>query len=404
MDFLGKNQVPSTQEIEDSFEQGKAEAKEWKEREDELQSLYDIFKDNIIPISKNPDLFLTTDEVMRLSRFLGRNREKNAPILLTGPQRCGKSTAVQLIENGLKRKYKVLYQPIGDSHQFASWWEDFDFGVYDIVIFDNINETVWGHFVEENFERNFAENNTLPVGILNSSESYLHQMRLQSSIIPFFNQENTKVFQFKRYSVDDIKEMVKKRSESLGYPNFFSKDVIDIISVLSLGLPGLAFWLVRHVLSNQMFKSKTQNITVSTIHEIADYTGFGPALKLIIEHNNRSQHQEMSSRRFWPILKPLQQTTNEFSPLIQYLMKKRQISTSWSPLLEEILLLNQKQENSSIKRSELQERTGIKESSLTYQCQRLVQEKIIGYEKEGREVNYHLRSPAKEALEFIFFG
>jgi hypothetical protein len=393
--------VSIREEIEDSFEQGEAEADEWKEHEDELQSLYDIFTRNSEFIIKNPDLFLLTENVRKLSRFLGRNREKKIPILLHGPLNCGKSTIVQLIAQ--IKKYNVLYHALdGDLNQFASWWEKTDFSTYDIVIFDNVY-SLWDHLTRKELEYLRSKNdNILVVGVLNSCEKHWLQMETQSPSIPFFNQERIKEFELKRYSTDSIREMVKRRLESVGKPDLFSKDVLDVISVLSLGLPGLAFWLISCMFSSVMSNEGLQSISVSYVHEIADYIGFGPALKLVIEHNNRSKHQEMSSRRFWPIVKPLQQTTDESSPLIQFLLKKKQVSTSWAPLLGDLLFL--RQEDGSIKRSELQERTGVKESSLTYQCQRLVQEKIISYSKEGREVQYQLRSPVKEALELTFFG
>ncbi|MFX0182380.1 MAG: hypothetical protein ACFE95_04780 [Candidatus Hodarchaeota archaeon] len=389
--------------IQESFEQGEAESDEWKEQDDEKQSLINIFREDFEQISKNPDIFLITEEIMRLSRFLGRNRKKKVPILLSGPQGCGKSIAAQLIADGLK-KYKVLYKAYdGHFDLFLSWWDETDFSAYDIVIFDNIYP-IWDHFTRNSLEYLESQSdNILVVGILNSSESHWLQMEVQSSIIPFFNQENTKVFQFKRYSVHEIREMIKRRSESLGKPDFLSNDVVDTISILSLGLPGLALWLVRQLLSHQLYKDGLQDISVSTVHTIADYLGFEPALKLVEEHNLRNKHQEVSSRRIWPILNPLQQSCNtESSPLIQSLVKIKQVSKFWTPLLEEILMLNQKK--GLIKRSVLQERTGVKESSLTYQCQRLVREKIITYSKEGREVYYQLRSPVKEALEYTFFG
>jgi len=301
------------------------------------------------------------------------------------------------------KKYNVLYHALdGDLNQFASWWEKTDFSTYDIVIFDNVY-SLWDHLTRKELEYLRSKNdNILVVGVLNSCEKHWLQMETQSPSIPFFNQERIKEFELKRYSTDSIREMVKRRLESVGKPDLFSKDVLDVISVLSLGLPGLAFWLISCMFSSVMSNEGLQSISVSYVHEIADYIGFGPALKLVIEHNNRSKHQEMSSRRFWPIVKPLQQTTDESSPLIQFLLKKKQVSTSWAPLLGDLLFL--RQEDGSIKRSELQERTGVKESSLTYQCQRLVQEKIISYSKEGREVQYQLRSPVKEALELTFFG
>ena len=87
------------------------------------------------------------------------------------------------------------------------------------------------------------------------------------------------------------------------------------------------------------------------------------------------------------------------SPLIEDLENTKKSGKSSKNILGEIIILAQN--NGEIKRSELQERTGIKESSLTYQCQKLVKDKIVSYSRDGREVYYQLQSPVKEALELI---
>ena len=146
-------------------------------------------------------------------------------------------------------------------------------------------------------------------------------------------------------------------------------------------------------------------MTTHSAHHTAEILGFSPALKLIIEHNLRYtlQPDHNVKKQVWPILEPLKEGINEgSSTLLQYLTKIKGISKSWLPILEEMLLLNH--ETGNVKRSDLQERTGIKESSLTYQCQNLIKEKIVNYSKVGREVYYELRSPIKEALELTFFS
>ncbi len=97
-----------------------------------------------------------------------------------------------------------------------------------------------------------------------------------------------------------------------------------------------------------------------------------------MEHNiqNTKQPDLKNENPIWPVLDPLKEAINEGSTtLLQYLTKTKGTTKSWGPILEEMLLLNH--ETGNIKRSDLQERTGVKESSLTYQCQNLIREKIL---------------------------
>jgi hypothetical protein len=176
---------------------------------------------------------------------------------------------------------------------------------------------------------------------------------------------------------------------------------------LSLGLPGLALWIARHLFSRLDAQDDKYVLSSSDVHKTAEYLGFIPALRLIMEHNiqNTKQPDLKIEYPIWPVLEPLKEAINEGSTtLLQYLTKIKGTTKSWGPILEEMVLLNHDSKIGAIKRSDLQERTGIKESSLTYQCQNLIKERIVNYSKIGREVFYELRSPIKEALELTFFG
>ncbi len=232
--------------------------------------------------------------------------------------------------------------------------------------------------------------------ILNTIEYQQLRFSRKTSRIKVFDTEPFE-FSFKRPSFVEIENIIKKRAETLGKPSLFPSKVLKTIGDHSLGLPGLALWIVRELIANIEGQEKWQKITAVLVHSIAQYLGFGPALKIVYEHDRNSLHQDENRirNRVWPFIQ-------DNSPLIQSFNHLKGATQSRKPLLEEMLLLGN--ENSDIRRSELQERTGIKESSLTYQCQNLVKEKIVTYSKQGREVSYQLRSPVKEALELTLFS
>ena len=232
--------------------------------------------------------------------------------------------------------------------------------------------------------------------ILNTIEYQQLRFSHKTSRIKVFDTEPFE-FSFKRPSFLEIEYIIKKRAETLGKPNLFSSKVLKTIGDYSLGLPGLALWIVRELIATIESQEEWQKITPALVHRIAQYLGFGPALKIVYDHDRDSLHQDeqVIKNRVWPILQ-------DNSNLIRSFNQLKGATQSRKPLLEEMVLLAH--QDSDIKRSELQERTGIKESSLTYQCQNLVKEKIVSYSKQGREVSYQLRSPVKEALELTLFS
>lgn len=363
----------------------------------------DAFRDDFI--LKSPDSFVLTNEVHQLSQLLGQilnasstKEEICSQVTIIGPQRSGKSTSVQQIANELNQNLGKNYTQYRayDSH-FWSWWEEAEFNSTQLFFFDNIYP-IWNHLTRQSFEdltNRSGHKRILIVTILSSIEHHWLRFSQKTSRIKIFDTESFE-FHFKRPSPLEIESIIKKRAECLGKPSLFSPEVLDAIQKRSLGLPGLALWLIRNTILDLENQEKGE-VTSTSIHKTAQYLGFGPALKIIYEHDLQSSQQE--NEKIWP---ELQKDNLDSSPLVQSLTQLKSVTSSWKPLLEEMLLLTQ--QNNVIKRSELQERTGIKESSLTYQCQNLVKEKIVSYSKKGREVFYQLRTPVKEALELTLFA
>ncbi|MFX1516339.1 MAG: winged helix-turn-helix domain-containing protein [Promethearchaeota archaeon] len=396
--WLRRNSIlPS---IYDAFKEGKSRAADWRQLFEETRSLADAFKADFI--LKAPDSFVLTNEVNLLSQVLGQilNSKNEGSLIVTiiGPQRSGKSVSVQQITNELNHNLGKDYAQYRayDPH-FWDWWEEADFNSTQLFFFDNIYP-IWSHLTQHSLKDLTNRSNherILVVTILNSIEHHWLRFSHKTSRIKIFDTEPFE-FHFKRPSPIEIENIIKRRAEILGKPNLFSQEVLDAIQKRSFGLPGLALWLVRNAILDYENQEKNE-ISPLLIHKTAQYLGFDPALRIIYEHDLQSSQQ--NEDKIWP---ELQKENSDSSPLIHSLTQSRSITKSWRPLLEEMLLLTQK--NDEVKRSELQERTGIKESSLTYQCQNLVKERIIVYTKKGREVFYQLRTPIKEALELTLFG
>lgn len=329
-------------------------------------------------------------------------------VTIIGPHRSGKSTSVQQIVNALNQhRGKDYAQFKAYDSNFWSWWEEAEFNSTKIFFFDNIYP-IWSHLTHQSYDdlcNRSSHDRILVVTILNSIERHWLRLSHKTSRIEIFDQEPFE-FQFKRPSIHEIESIIKTRAESLGKPSLFPSEVLKAIGVLSLGLPGLALWFVRHLISHIENQEKWHDITPALLHKIVQYLDFIPALKIVLEHDRQSSHQieDESGNIVWEPILQLSQENNggNSSPLVQSLSQIKGITKSWKPLLEEMLLLSQ--QNNTIKRSELQEQTGIKESSLTYQCQNLVKERIINYSKRGREVFYQLKTPVKEALELTLFA
>ena len=261
---------------------------------------------------------------------------------------------------------------------------------------------VWNNLTSSSYEdlaRRSKNKKILVITILSTIE--YHWLRKQKKTTkPKLFERPPFEFHFKRPVESEIVQMLQQRTEILGNVNFFPKDLLNSITILSLGLPGLALWITRHLPFPNPSQNQNNEFTVNDLHSIIKRLNFEPALKIVIENNMRiTQEDKVSANKdIWPIIEPL---TDISSSLGQTLKQYKKLTSSRLPILEEMLIMDQI--HGTIKRSELQERTGIKDSSLTYQCQNLVKEDLVKYLKDGREVYYQLTSPIKEALELLFF-
>ena len=390
----------------DSFQEGKKQAQQWKETFDRSKNIVNAFEDDFI--YSNHEACLNTNEIQRFSHLLGQIVNASSlsdsvqVIAMTGPQRSGKTSAVRFISEEINKKFNSQYtRYIKHNGKFWDWWENTDFKETQIFFFDGIFP-IWQSLTDQSLkdlETRSKYDKVVVVVILNSIE--YHWLRLQAKKSkPLIFGKKAFDFHFKKPSQIEIEQMLKLRIESLGNIRLLSKDVIKSISILSLGLPGLALWLARHLPFSIREKDETETITLEDLHIVTKRLGFEPALRIVIENNLQISQElkKIPKKEIWPIIDPLEEISSSFS---QSLKQIKKISTSRLPILEEMIVLDHLE--GTIKRSSLQERTGIKDSSLTYQCQNLIKEDIVTYFRDGREVFYQLTSPTKEALELLFF-
>ena len=399
----------------DSFLKGIAKSKQWQQQFTESQTSSKAFDDSFLILA--PEIFVSTKESHKLLEQIGE-RASASIVAVIGSKLCGKSTAIHqavqnINDNGHKQDdknkiFRALYKSCDDN--FAKWWEETDFSSTQFFFFDHIYP-IWDNFDEQSFQdllERSKQDEILIIVILDSIEHYQLEKRFKHESITIFGKNlEKKKLQFNHPSSLEIEQIIKRRADFIGRPFVFPREVLSTISILSLGLPGLALWISRHLFSRLDDQDDKYVLSSSDVHKTAEYLGFIPALRLIMEHNlQNTKHPDLKNENtIWPVLDPLKEAISDGSTaLLQYLTQIKGTTKSWGPILKEMVLLNHDSKIGAIKRSDLQERTGIKESSLTYQCQNLIKEKIITYSKIGREVFYELRSPVKEALELTLYG
>ncbi|MHA2238496.1 MAG: ArsR/SmtB family transcription factor, partial [Candidatus Hodarchaeales archaeon] len=387
------------------FEDGKKHAPQWKERIGESQKIFNIFTDEYIV--KNPSTYTNTAEIHRITHLLGQivntpvSSSNVKSISLIGPNRIGKTSATQIISEEINEKLGINYAQYKkyDEH-FWDWWEETDLENTQILFLDNIFP-VWNDLTSSSFQDLLMRSKferIIIVTILDSLEHSWLELKHKTTVPEIFGQKPYEV-NFRRANIIEIKEILKRRLESIGKLNLLSSEIIEAISILSLGLPGLALWICRRIPQERLDPNSDVKLSIKEFYELLPNLNFKPALRIVME-NNLQVSQELKvipDNKIWPLVEPL---SNISSDIGQSLKQVKKIASTRLPILEEILILNSI--FGTVKRSNLQERTGIKDSSLTYQCQQLVRENIISYFKEGREVYYQLNSPMKEALELLF--
>ena len=391
----------------DSFQKGKEQAPQWKQQYDESQTITKAFEDDFVQL--NPKAYIRTDEMDRLGILLGQII--NTPysttgvhsITLVGPSRSGKTSAAKITTADLNEQLEENYaQYVQYDEHFWDWWDKTDFHPTQIIFLDGILP-VWDDLDNrdsyEYLVNKSKYDKVLVITILSTIEYQWLRERKKLLKPTLFDQVPFE-FKFRRPQRSEIEEIITQRFELLGNISTLSDNVPSSISILSLGLPGLALWITRHLpLSNQN-KNPNNRINIDDLNNTIIKLNFEPALKIAIENNMKITQEEKTSsyKEIWPIVEPLSSIS---SSLGQSLKQFKKITSSRLPILKEMLIMDKL--HGEIKRSDLQERTGIKESSLTYQCQNLVKENFVSYLKDGREVLYQLTSPIKEALELLFF-
>ncbi|NHJ00819.1 MAG: transcriptional regulator [Candidatus Heimdallarchaeota archaeon] len=345
---------------------------------------------------KNPNAVVSTKTIENLAKLIrdllygfNINPHNIHQLIVIGPDRVGKSTALDSIAKSYNHIKGPNYMQV--FHGESTFWDDlekrnfedtrifaFDGAIPKIKLSENLS-------IEDYLLKESNKDSILLISAVNSQDYKL--IRSKHSLLDRIPCES---FFFNPCSISEITEIINTRLKIIGRPHPFRTEVIETLGVLSFGLPGLALWFVREVIElyqhiwPQIFTDPYQ------IYKIASFFDFGPVIKLLNEVD-----------RFRPIIQELTSSPHA-SSLLENLNFRHKLNKSWKPVLEEMLVLNSQE--GIIKRSDLQERTGIKDSSLTYQCQRLVQEKIVKYEKEGREVNYQIKTPVREALELSFYA
>ncbi|WP_455141687.1 hypothetical protein [Candidatus Hodarchaeum mangrovi] len=395
----------------DSFQKGQKESKDWKLQFETSRSLSNFFADEFL--DNYPSLFVTTTEALRLSQLLGqiteasKNINETPQINVIGPHRSGKTATVKEIMRELnKNQHSNYVKYLSYTDNFWSHWEEENFTSTQIVFLDHIYP-IWNHFTPyslTDLKDRSSNEHIIVVALLSSLEHHWLRIAQNSPIIKLFEKEPYE-YLYKRPLIQETGQIIQKRLQNAGKPELLSQDVLKTISIISLGLPGLALWITRNLLSQPEEKTKTQEINPTYIHDLAAYLGFKPALKIVLESNSEISgvNEALSNYNFWPLLEPLKKIQKQGSSSLLSELENFKLATKTSKsILEEILILAR--DNGEIKRSELLERTGIKESSLTYQCQKLVKERIVSYSKAGRDVYYHIESPVKEALELILLN
>ena len=389
----------------DSFQEGKKQASQWKEQLEESQELFNIFTDDYI--AKNPSTCVNTEEIHRITHLLGQI--VNTPVSssnirsmsIIGPNRIGKSSAAQIISNELTKKLGSNYAQYRNyDGYFWDWWEEADLNDTQILFLDNVFP-VWNDLTSSSFrdllKRTKYEKMVVAL-ILDSSEHLWLRLKFKKSVPGIFGQKPFEI-RFRRGRASEIEQILRKRVESTGKLNLLSNDLLKAISILSLGLPGLALWICRRIPFDRLNKETESDFSIKELYHFLHNLNFEPAIKIVIQ-NNFQISQELNAinkNEMWPLIEPLSAISSDIG---QSLKQIKKLASTRLSILEEILILNNI--FGTIKRSDLHERTGIKDSSLTYQCQQLVKENIISYFKEGREVYYQLNSPMKEALELLF--
>ncbi len=388
------------------FLEGKKHSRHWREQLNFSQMLNRIFQDDFL--ESFPQCYVNTTEIQRLSHLLGQMVNATPlpneilSLTLLGPQRIGKSSAARFISHEINTIISSNYSRyVKYDQHFWEWWEETDFSQTQIFFLDEIFP-IWDDLSFDSFQdllRRSKYDKIVVVTLLNTIEDHWLRRSSKSEELVLFGHKPL-FFHFKRPNQSEIQQILEKRMVIIESSRFLSQNVLRYASILSFGLPGLALWLMRKLPLRIIERNQIQRISLEEFQEVVSRLNFEKAIKLILDNNSRiiQEDKDESSREYWPILNPLKELSPSF---VRSLSRIKKDLVPKKGILEEMILLDYLE--GSIQRSELQERSGIKDSSLTYQCQILLKSGIISYFKEGREVYYRLSSPVKEVLELLYF-
>lgn len=392
-----------------------------------------------------PETFV---ESKAYKQFMGNvnwllEKNKSKVVFLVGPSSSGTSAAMRRLNHSFKAAEvnSVKYfdynhssattknpSPIDD---FDNWWSNTDFSDTEIILLDNLPVGIFNWF--ENFSEPLddltSRSNDEVLLIISMNKIMLTYLREKSfDYEPTVFGEVPSVIQFPRADPHEIKELVMKRINS-SFENSkkpFSNEIIEIISNLSLGLPGLALWFCRSALQFQNRWNKSDQF-----FHFLEHIGLFPTLKLV--RTISSDGSSIFGADSWPYINDLRKmkftsiksSDNENARtsflLSQYLSYNKGLIKDFNrpyasiriQLLRKLALTSV--ESNPVSRSSLKplfisekddnplEVERVQESKLTYHTQKLVDEKTLKLWKSGKETLYSLRRPMKEAIELSLF-
>jgi hypothetical protein len=374
-------------------------APQFKKQYEKSNLIKNAFDDDFVLSS--PEAYVKTTSISSLFNELADRLGLGKSIIMKGPHRSGKTSAARFLTIGFNEDGgDNLAQYIHYDQNFWDWWESADLRNTQFLFLDGIfpiwNDLTKSSFDDLNSRSKFDE--MMIIAIVDSIE-YRWLSKKMNTVSPVIFGHEPSIIEFPRPSKPEIVKILKQRYIAIGEPNPFSNDLLENLGTYSFRLPGLALWITRHLLrSTQDVKQKTE-LTVKDLEKIDSIINLSPSLHIAKEKDDQITQERDQSGSSEPL--DIAYLSTESPYFEQKIKQYKKITKSRLHILEEMLLLNHI--HGTVKRTDLQERTGVIDSSLTYQCQNLIKEKLITYMKDGREVFYQLPTPTKEALELLFF-
>jgi hypothetical protein len=374
-------------------------APQFKEQDEQSKLIKNAFEDDFV--LTNPNAYIKTTSIATLFDELADRSELGKAIVLKGPHRSGKTSAARYLTKGFNEAGgEDLAQFIQHDQNFWDWWELADFRNTRFLFLDGIFP-IWNDLTKSSFEdlNTRSKFDKMMIITIVDSLEYVWLRKQMNTVSPIIFGHEPSIIEFPRPSKSEIVQILKQRYRAIGKPNPFSNDLLEHLGTYSLRLPGLALWITRHLLRSVQDGTKKSELTVKDLEKVDGILNLSPSLHIAKEKDDQiTQGGEQLNKSELLNIASLSTDSSYFGQKIKTFKK---ITKSRLHILKEMLVLDHI--HGTIKRSDLQERTGVIDSSLTYQCQNLIKENLLTYMKDGREVFYQLRTPTKEALELLFF-